>query len=206
MHHSDKQHLVSVKLAEARPTQMTVGFVEVSAKRTMWERLALRDKEAYLRNHCLPAVRGPKSMIYIIDHHHLGLALLEDGIEHTHALILRDFSALQKDEFWTIMDHHQWAHAYDEKGRRCDISKLPKRLDQMRDDPYRSLAGEARNAGAFAKDNAPFAEFMWADFFRHRIALKGTLPNDEVIVQRAVELARSTVAAHLPGWCGEQPK
>src|SRR5436305_4773273 len=30
------------------------------------------------------------------------------------------------------------------------------------DDPYRSLAGEVRRAGGYAKEATPFSEFLWA--------------------------------------------
>ena len=36
---------------------------------------------------------------------------------------------------------------------------------ELIDDPFRSLAGELRRAGGFAKDTTPFSEFLWADFY-----------------------------------------
>ncbi len=82
------------------------------------------------------------------------------------------------------------------------MEALPKRLMHLRDDPYRSLASEARQAGAFAKDRAPFAEFLWADCFSRRISIKAAQTNNEAKLRRAVELARSNAAEHLPGWAG----
>ncbi|MBC7709161.1 MAG: chromosome partitioning protein ParB [Rhizobacter sp.] len=181
---------------------MTVGYAEVEKRRGAWQLLAADDRKPYLFSHYFPAVLGPKSQIYIVDHHHLGLALLQEGVERTHVTILRDLSGLTKDEFWTVMDHHQWVHTYDAQGRRQDVSELPKRLTGLQDDPYRSLAGEARQAGAYAKDHTPFAEFLWADFFRRRISVKATQLNSSTTLQRAVELARSPAAEHLPGWSG----
>ena len=46
----------------------------------------------------------------------------------------------------------------------------------MEDDPYRSLAGELRTMGGFAKDSSPFSEFLWADFLRPRIKAKTIRP------------------------------
>jgi len=213
-------HLLNVALKELRPTQITVGFAEVLEKRSSWQLLPPHDRKPFLLSHCFPAVLGPKSQIYMVDHHHLGLALLEEGVERTHVAILRDLSGLTKDEFWTVMDHHQWVHLYDAQGRRQEVSELPKRLTGLQDDPYRSLAGavagrgdehldpalalveEARQAGAYAKDHTPFAEFLWADFFRRRISVKANQLNSSTTLQRAVELARSPAAEHLPGWSG----
>jgi hypothetical protein len=49
---------------------------------------------------------------------------------------------------------------------------IPKSIKGLDDDPFRSLAGELRSAGGFAKDTTPFSEFLWADFLRRRISRK----------------------------------
>jgi hypothetical protein len=46
---------------------------------------------------------------------------------------------------------------------------LPKTVAGLIDDPFRSLAGELRRAGGFAKDTTPFSEFLWTDFLRRRV-------------------------------------
>ncbi|NOT85076.1 MAG: chromosome partitioning protein ParB [Methylococcaceae bacterium] len=195
-----KQHLVKVELIALRPTQMTVGFTEVQAKKATWEHLKHQEKKDFLDDHWFPGVLGPKEHYYIIDHHHLGMALLEEGVEHTHLILLKDFSQLDSDEFWTVMEHHQWLHLYDAQGKRCDISALPKKIDQLSNDPYRSLASTVRHGGGFVKDTTPFAEFLWADFFRRRIKLAMLAKQPEVALQTALTLAHSPSAAHLPGW------
>ena len=43
---------------------------------------------------------------------------------------------------------------------------IPKSIDALIDDPFRSLAGGLRRVGGFAKDTTPFSEFLWADFLR----------------------------------------
>ena len=50
------------------------------------------------------------------------------------------------------MDFHGWTHPFDGKGRRRAYADLPKTVAAMEDDPYRSLAGELRYIGGFAKD------------------------------------------------------
>jgi hypothetical protein len=76
------------------------------------------------------------------------------------------------------------------------------------DDPYRSLAGYVRDAGAYEKTPTAFAEFLWADFFRPRILVGNTRPEFHQSVDSAVKLATSSEAAHLPGYKGAavQPK
>ena len=87
--------------------------------------------------------------------------------------------------------------------RRRTVAELPKALDKLTDDPYRSLAGEVRHAGGFPKDATPFAEFLWADFFRRRIKLAQLQRDAVTALQTAMTLCHSPEAAHLPGWSGE---
>ena len=105
-------------------------------------------------------------------------------------------------EFWVVMDHHQWVHPYDARGRRRPVKELPQSLEELVDDPYRSLAGEVRNAGGYPKDATPFAEFLWADFFRRRIAARVVMQHPDEALRMALNLCHTPEAAHLPGWTG----
>lgn len=197
------QHLFKVELHKLRPTQLTVGYAEVQAKRGLWTGMAKARRQEFLKGHWFPAVLGPGNNHYIVDHHHLGLALLQENVASSFVVLLKDLSMLDKDEFWTLMDHHQWVHPYDAKGRRRAVTDLPKALTDLADDPYRSLAGEVRHAGGFPKDATPFAEFLWADFFRRRITLTQLKRNPTACLAQACKLCHSPQAAHLPGWSGQ---
>ena len=72
----------------------------------------------------------------------------------------------------------------------------------LKDDPFRSLAGELRRAGGFAKDTTPFSEFLWADFLRRRLSRKDVDADFEKAIEKGLSLARSKDAIYLPGWCG----
>ena len=72
----------------------------------------------------------------------------------------------------------------------------------MEDDPYRSLAGELRNIGGFAKDSTPFSEFLWADFLRPRIKTKAIKADFDAALREALTLSKTGDADYLPGWCG----
>ena len=201
--HTRHQHLVKTELRRLRPTQITVGYTEVQEKRGLWSGMVKTDRKRFLSSHWFPAVLGPGNNFYIVDHHHLGLALLEEGVTQSFVVLLKDFSQLNKDEFWTVMDHHQWIHPYDGKGKRLTTAALPKTLDGLLDDPYRSLAGDVRHAGGFPKDQTPFVEFLWADFFRRRIKATQLKRDPDAALQAAMLLCHSAEAAHLPGWSGE---
>ncbi|WP_131118334.1 ParB-like protein [Lichenihabitans psoromatis] len=194
--------LNEVALIDLRPTQMTAGFAEVAQKRRAWK--DGEDKKAnFLPSHCFPAVRGPKDRIYITDHHHLGMALIEAGETKAFVTISNDFSKLARSEFWTIMDHLKLAHPYDQHGHRCSFDDMPKKLTALVDDPFRSLASTVKDAGGYAKATEPFAEFLWADFFRRRISAEALHDNKKKVQAEALAMAHTTAASHLPGWTGE---
>jgi len=194
--------LKPVPIASLRPTQITVGLREVEAKRRQW-RAKHGDKAAeFLGEHMIPVVLGPKQRRYVIDHHHLARALLEEGVENVLTTVVSDLSKLTLDAFWVVLDNRGWMHPFDVDGVRRAYDDLPKSIAGLADDPYRSLAGELRRAGGFAKDTTPFSEFLWADFLRRRLKRKALDANFEKAVERALTLAKSRDADYLPGWCG----
>jgi hypothetical protein len=79
-------------------------------------------------------------------------------------------------------------------------------VDKLIDDPFRSLAGELRRAGGFAKDTTPFSEFLWANFLRRRMKREAVEANFSHAIAKALELAKSVDANYLPGWCGPVPE
>lgn len=194
-----------VKLAALRPTQITVGLREVKEKRRQWREHEVRDGPQFLGRHMIPVVMGPKQRCYVIDHHHLARALIDEGVEDILVQVLADLSGLAKDAFWVFLDHRGWCYPYSADGRRVDFADIPKSVAEMVDDPWRSLAGELRRAGGYAKDPTPFAEFLWADFLRRRIRPKLVEQDFPAALTEALELAKTKDAAYLPGWCGPDP-
>jgi hypothetical protein len=195
-------HLIRARLSELRPTQITVGFLEVSIKQKEWTRLVPKKRLAALENHLFPCVIGPKGQHYVVDHHHLGVALLAEAVREVWLTILDDLSWLSAQTFWRTMEVRGWAHPYDATGRRRDYNDIPTQLQQLEDDPYRSLAGLVRVAGGYAKDSAPYTEFLWADYFRPHVARTLIVNANSKAVKRALELARLPEARYLPGWTG----
>ena len=193
---------INVALKSLRPTQMTVGYSEVLLKRQQWRALDKGKRAQFIAEHRLPAVVGPKGKHYIVDHHHLARALLEERVGRAHLVVWADLSALAKDEFWLVMDHRQWVHSYDARGRREPFSAIPKGLESLTDDPYRSLAAAVRMAGGFPKDQTPFAEFLWADFFRRRVPPSQLRGDPDSALAAAMQVVHAKAAMHLPGWSG----
>jgi hypothetical protein len=194
--------LSTVPILDLRPTQMTVGMREVDAKRKRWREMSGGKGGKFLGSHMIPVVLGPKKRHYVVDHHHLSLALHKEKVKDMAVTVTANLSALEPDEFWTVMDNRNWMHPFDAEGRRRHYEDIPKSVTEMVDDPFRSLAGELRRAGGFAKDTTPFSEFLWADFLRRRVKRKLVESDFDHALEKALELAKSNEATHLPGWCG----
>ena len=196
-----------VPIAELRPTQITVGYREVAEKREEWRKRAASapngEKGAqFLGAHMIPVILGPKGRHYILDHHHLCRALHEEEVRDILVNVVADLSGLGKSSFWLYLDNRGWCHPYDADGERRHFDAIPSSVSKMADDPYRSLAGELRRAGGFAKDTTPYSEFIWADFLRRRIKAKALAADFEGALKRALKLAADKQADYLPGWCG----
>jgi hypothetical protein len=185
-----------------RPTQITLGMYEVHRKRDAWSKKTSEDLAKFLAAHMVPVIIGLEGAPFLIDHHHLARALYEQGVKSVFVTVVADLSRLPADFFWNAMAFHNWVHPYDSKGRRRPYSELPKTVKTMEDDPYRSLAGELRNLGGFAKDSSPFSEFLWADFLRPHIKAKAIKADFAAALNKAMVLAKTGEADYLPGWSG----
>jgi hypothetical protein len=200
-----------VPIMSLRPTQITVGMREVELKRKSWREHPDRKKPEFLGRHLIPVIAGPKDQFYVIDHHHLALALHRERVHEVATTVVADLRELPRAAFWIYLDNRGWLHPYDAEGRRRTYKDIPKRLSELVDDPFRSLAGELRFKGGFAKDTTPFSEFLWADFLRRRIKRKRVEADFDGALALALELAKGRDAGYLPGWCGpsdrlERPK
>ncbi|HML07981.1 MAG TPA: ParB-like protein [Xanthobacteraceae bacterium] len=198
--------LTPVAVADLRPTQITVGMREVLAKRRRWRETGTKKGGEFLGNHMIPVILGPKLRHYVVDHHHLARALHDEGVKDIAVTVIANLSKLERDAFWMVMDNRNWMHPFDADGRRRHYRDIPKSVTGLVDDPFRSLAGELRRAGGFAKDTTPFSEFLWADFLRRRMKRKIVENDFDRAVERALQLAKSTDANYLPGWCGPAPE
>jgi hypothetical protein len=191
-----------VPILELRPTQMTVGMREVKEKRKRFREQKAKKQREMIGQHMIPVVRGPDKRFYVVDHHHLARALHDEGIADILVTLIGDLTMVDRDAFWGVMDNKRWVYPYDAKGERRHFKDLPKSVKDLKDDPFRSLAGELRRAGGFAKDTTPFSEFLWADFLRRQMPRKLVEDNFAKAMEKALEAAKSDDAVYLPGWCG----
>ena len=194
--------LTPVAIADLRPTRITVGMREVKAKRKRWRDIKdekgskflhsydsgrSRPQETPLRHRSSsPCARAPRRGS-------------EEGDDYG------DFEPQHARERHILVRARQ-SQPDSDAGRRRDHKDIPKSISELVDDPFRSLAGELRRAGGFAKDTTPFSEFLWADFLRHRIKRKLVDNDFERALETALKLAKGQDAIYLPGWCGPAPE
>jgi hypothetical protein len=93
--------VATVAIADLRPTQITVGMREVEAKRKRWRETGTKKGERFLGKHIIPVILGPKGRHYVIDHHHLALALHQEGVRELAVTVAFDLSSLDRDMFWS---------------------------------------------------------------------------------------------------------
>ena len=191
-----------VPITSLRPTQMTVGMREVNEKRDRFREHKKTKQGELIGSHMIPVVLGPDGRNYVVDHHHLARALHEEGVKDVLVTVIGDLTMVERDAFWGVMDNKRWVYPYDAKGERCHFKEIPKSIKDLKDDPYRSLAGELRRAGGFAKDTTPFSEFLWADFLRRVIPKKVIDDHFSKALEKALAAAKTHDAIYLPGWCG----
>jgi len=199
--------LCSCRVLELRPTQFAVGMIEVKKKESELASKSGPKLTVYQRKHPEPTVVGPSGALFITDHHHLALALADRGIEATFCQIETNYSGLDPGLFWEKMAARRWVYLYDEDGKGPrSPADLPRTVDGLKDDPYRSLASAVRDSGGFAKVPARFSEFEWANYFRASgISVADIEGNLENSVKKASAIAMKHDACSLPGYRGPSP-
>ena len=194
--------LKPVSIADLRPTQMTIGFREVEERRRRWRERRGKKLDSFFGTHMIPVVLGPKGRHYVIDHHHLARALMDEGVKDIFVAVTARLEKLSEDAFWVVLDNRSWMHPFNAKGRRCPYDEIPRSIADLEDDPFRSLAGALRRVGGYSKETTPFSEFLWADYLRRRIKRHEVKHDFGAALEKALSLAKAADADYLPGWCG----
>jgi hypothetical protein len=205
-------------LSELHPTQASVGMTEVRIRREKLKQEIERSSEdfpSHLRkqNRIEPIVIGPGGIFYITDGHHLVRALYDLGQKTVYCKVLDNVLTLQPNEFWKYMKDNNEVYLKDNQGNVIAPSDLPKSIGDLRNDPFRSLAGAIRESCGFRSDNedAPdrnYLEFKWADYLRTHwaqtsIAIADIDADFDQAVKSALKLATQEEAAGLPGYTGK---
>lgn len=193
-----------IKILDLHPTQASVGQKELDLRRKKIRKIKNKpdELEKFLKKKVVPVVKGPQGRVYLVDHHHTTLGLLNEGVESVYYQQWADFSDLSKEQFRNQMQAHGWVRLRGEHGKVISWEKLESMSlnDINHDDPYRSLAGMLKRNGDIQKIEIPFFEYQWADFLRDRIKTPGKKISWKKALKQAQSLAHSEPASHLPGF------
>ena len=159
----------NVAIAELRPTQATIGFREVVAKRRRYCAAMAAGRPVLMQRQGVPIVIGPEGHAHALDRHHGLCALFAETVVTVPVVTIDDLSDLSQEAFWSTLDARGWCHPYDVDGRLLPYEHIPTSMSDLGDDPYRSLASALRRVGGFDKVRVPQSEFAWADFLRRRL-------------------------------------
>ena len=226
-----------LRISQLSPTQFAVGKAEVEIKS---KRMLHKHKHNPQKLHDYLVVRPVPVVIrndkfYLVDHHHLVRALYDalhdemgDKICVLVEVVWNATAVLDDVYFWKTMHERDWVYLYERDGGGPQPPKsLPKRIEDMQFDAYRSLAWIVRSKQGYVKNDAPFSEFRWADFFRKRVLVdkdvlagkssfddfaftvdeQGRLEltgDGEEVFEEAMNLVRSSEAHGLPGYIGNR--
>ena len=223
-----------LRIDDLSPTQFAAGRAEVLMKAGRYRKKYKKDPQLlhdYLRIRPVPVIIH-EDKFYLVDHHHLVRALYEAFHSElkkdtcVYVEVLQNWSSLAHVHFWRAMFERNWVYLFDNAGGGPQQpEQLPKHIKDLTWDPYRSLALIVRNQHGYLKNDAPFSEFKWANFFRTRIIpendlLAGKLTFDEIackvdkdgnmtlsddfkeIIDECMFLAASEEARGLPGYRG----
>ena len=194
-----------VQIADLRPTQLTLGLLDVKERAVKLEKQSSADRKSYLEKKAIPYVLGPGKHIYIVDHHHLARALW--SIDIREALLgekVADWSELAERPFWRKMEKNGYCWPIDADGNRRPFAAIPHHIGELTDNVWRSLARRVRGE-AFEDEDTPFQEFIWGDYFRTFMSRRLIELQFDLAVDLATKLARLAEAEDLPGFFQTKP-
>jgi hypothetical protein len=196
-------------LKSLRPLQGAVGMGEVRQKAEKIKAKPMKE-ESKLAADPIKVVRGPDGQLFVTDHHHGARAWLLTGYASGICSIEPDPSSADPEKFWPRLEELKKVHFENKDGAVITPDALPKSLEQLPDDPYRTLAWMLRKKDGFCRalmEQKEFAEFIWADWMRGIAELPAeqvTVAPDKML-EVALKLAKSPIAAGLPGYVGDKP-
>jgi len=217
--------LATLELSRLRPTQNAVGMDEVNHKVAKLGQKSDSRLEEYLLERPIPVVIGNSGKFYLIDHHHLALSVWRSHGDITVPVeVAKNWNPITNTHFWRAMSKRHWVYPFAaDGGGPIPIAQMARHLEDLGNDIYRSVAWVARTHYVYVKspDNAIFAEFKWANFFRTHLIFDALLDckNDcadvtladirkddpeghQELMLRGHYLAQSPEARGLPGYIG----
>jgi len=200
-----KDTTCSIQPLSVHPMQFALGFKDVAKKRETIKTFKDKPRELddFLRKKIIPSIKGPEDVFYILDGHHTTRALAEESVMFMYLKVEKDLSNLSKNKFLETVTKEGLVWLYNENGDGPqDPEKLPSQITELKDDPYRSLAEDAQDEGAYEEKPVYFQQFIWANYFRLHIEKSLVTSNYKKALEQALQWAKHSDASGLPGFKG----
>lgn len=153
----------SLDINQLHPTQAGVGQQQVDKTQAKLATKSPAQLKKYMKKKKIPVIVDADGQYWLVDRHHLTKALWQQGVVEVTVHILAHLD--NKESFWQDMQGNHWTWLRDEKGAPLTPDQLPAHISKLPDYPYRSLAGELRDAGYYSKhEQVYFVEFAWASW------------------------------------------
>jgi hypothetical protein len=187
--------IYQIRIDQLRPLQVGFGPGEVKSRLQNYIQKNLEQKKKYIQKKVVDVTIGPDAQIYLLDGHHMARLL----IEANQPVILAKVNSIYKDgdllRFYLDLDKNKNIYLFDGE-KRIDPKDLPKKISELKPDPYRDLAWELQNSGDIEEVQINFIEFEWARLlFRKKIAVS------EINSDYAAAVAQARILSH-----GEEAK
>jgi len=171
-----KGTLCFLKPIDFSPTQFMIGYDLAYQKQKEIESFDKKKLEKYLMKNTIPVVIGPGNKFFMTDHHHHCRAMYDANINSELKVLIanvtHNWSDLDKNKFWPQMLQYGFYWPYESLGKGpLDPMYLPHHINNIPDDPYRSLVGNLINVGSIDDTTIPFAGYMWSNYFREKIVI-----------------------------------
>jgi len=198
--------VVRVRLRDLQATQSGVGYLEVEYRKKKIRKMSEEEYADYEKKKTGRVIMR-NGRYYLIDGNHMANAAFRAGKTSMLATLVEDLSAGSEEEFRHRLVAKKYCYLEREgaAGMAELRDTLRKKVIELADRPYRSLAWGAREVGAFEKTEEDYAEFRWARYFEERFeadGLTGALISSDPkrAVRESLRFAHLPSASALPGY------
>ncbi|MFZ3182143.1 MAG: ParB/Srx family N-terminal domain-containing protein [Methylocystis silviterrae] len=124
---------------------------------------------------------------------------MKEGVDVVLIKLVEDYSHMDDKAFWRAMDRNGFHYLPDVP--RGELRNAPENLQDLIDDPYRSLAARLRRNCNCPKYAAPFAEFRWADYLWRHIQIEALKTSPDGALKIAKKLIWEGICSLVSSEC-----
>ena len=198
--------VLRVPLTELYAVQSGVGYLEVEYRKRKIQKMS-EDEYAEYEKEKVGRIVMRNGRNYLIDGNHMANAAFRAGKKSMLVTYVENLSKGSQESFLRKLIEKKYC--YLEKGGKAGLAELRntvrKKVVELGDHPYRSLAWGVREVDAYEKTEEDFAEFRWARYLESKFNQTG-IPaslistDPKQAVRESLKFVHLAEAEHLPGY------